>query len=84
MTSSIESLVREYDEKWSALDIAGVAGLWVREDPPPVYVGDEYPAPLIGVEQLDRHWARVASRVKRASVSSRLLSADGTWPVVCC
>ncbi|HTX97887.1 MAG TPA: hypothetical protein VME67_25445 [Mycobacterium sp.] len=42
----------------------------------PVYIGDEYPTPLIGVEQLDRHWARIGSRLKCASVSSRLWSAD--------
>jgi hypothetical protein len=76
VTSSIRSLVREYDEKWSALDIAGVAGLWERDNPQPVYIGDEYPMPLIGVEDLDRHWARIGSRLKRASVSSQLWSAD--------
>jgi hypothetical protein len=76
VTSSIKSLVHEYDEKWSALDIAGVAGLWERDDPQPVYIGDEYPTPLIGVEEMDRHWARIGSRLKRASVSSQLWSAD--------
>jgi ketosteroid isomerase-like protein len=76
VTSSIEALVREYDEKWSALDIAGVAGLWERDNPRPVYIGDEYPTPLIGVEGIDRHWARIGSRLKRASVSSQLWSAD--------
>jgi hypothetical protein len=76
VTSSIRSLVREYDEKWSAVDIAGVAGLWERDNPQPVYIGDEYPMPLIGVEDLDRHWARIGSRLKRASVSSQLWSAD--------
>ena len=73
---SIRSLVSEYDEKWSALDIAGVADLWERENPQPVYIGDEYAAPLVGVDELDRHWARVASRLKYGSVSSRLWSAD--------
>jgi hypothetical protein len=32
--------------------------------------------PLIGADELDRHWARVAGRLKRASVSSELRSAD--------
>jgi hypothetical protein len=76
VTSSISSLVREYDEKWSALDIAGMAGLWERDNPQPVYIGDEYPTPLIGAAELDRHWARIGSRLKRASVSSQLWSAD--------
>jgi hypothetical protein len=76
VTSSIKSLVREYDEKWSALDVAGVAGLWERDNPQPVYIGDEYPTPLIGVGELDRHWARIGGRLKRAPVSSQRWSAD--------
>jgi hypothetical protein len=73
---SISALVSEYDEKWSALDVAGVGDLWERDSAQPVYIGDEYPAPLIGTDELDRHWARVASRLKCASVSSRVWSAD--------
>jgi hypothetical protein len=76
VTSSINSLVSDYDEKWSALDIAGVADLWERDDPQPVYLGDEYAVPLVGADELDRHWARVAGRLKGASVSSQLWSAD--------
>jgi hypothetical protein len=72
----IEALVREYDEKWSALDFVGVADLWERDSPRPVYIGDEYAAPLVGADELGRHWARVAARLKRASVSTRLWSAD--------
>jgi hypothetical protein len=72
----LAALVAEYDAKWSALDIAGVADLWETETPQPVYIGDEYAMPLIGADELDRHWARVAGRLKRASVSSQLRSAD--------
>jgi hypothetical protein len=73
---SPSDLVREYDERWSALDFVGLSELWVQDDPKPIYVGDEYPEPLVGAEALDRHWARVASRVKSASVSSTLHSFD--------
>ena len=72
----LSALVDEYDAKWSALDFAGVADLWEDDTPQPVYIGDEYPMPLIGADELDRHWARVAGRLKRASVSSELRSAD--------
>jgi hypothetical protein len=72
----LRALVAEYDAKWSALDIAGVAELWEDDTPQPVYIGDEYATPLIGVDDLDRHWARIAGRLKRASVSSQLWSAD--------
>lgn len=70
------AVINEYDQKWCALDIAGVAALWERESPQPVYIADEYAMPLIGGDELERHWSRTASRLKRASVSSRLGSAD--------
>ncbi|OBF17697.1 hypothetical protein [Mycobacterium kubicae] len=76
MTSRIKALITQYDEKWSALDLAGVAELWERRSPSPIYLGDEYALPLMGADELDRHWARLAGRLTRASVSSRLWSAD--------
>jgi len=74
--AGLAAVVRQYDAKWSALDLAGVADLWEEDTPQPVYIGDEYPTPLIGADELERHWARVAGRLKRASVSSQLRSAD--------
>lgn len=74
--ASLSALVGEYDARWSALDLAGVADLWEDDAPQPVYIGDEYATPLIGADELERHWARVAGRLKRASVSSQLRSAD--------
>jgi hypothetical protein len=73
---SPSDLVREYDGRWSALDFVGLSELWAQDNPQPMYVGDEYPEPLVGADALDRHWARVASRVKSASVSSTLHSFD--------
>ena len=72
----LSALVDEYDAKWSALDFAGLADLWEDDTPRPVSIGDEYAMPLIGADELDRHWARVAGRLRRASVSSELRSAD--------
>jgi hypothetical protein len=74
--AGLSALVGEYDAKWSALDFVGLADLWEDDTPQPVYIGDEYAMPLIGADELDRHWARVAGRLKRASVSSELRSAD--------
>ena len=74
--SALNDLVRDYDKRWSSLDFVGLGDLWEHRDPQPIYVGDEYAAPLIGDDELDRHWARVASRLKAASVSSRLHSYD--------
>jgi hypothetical protein len=80
LAASLVALVGEYDEKWSALDVAGLTDLWERGAPAssyePIYIGDEYAMPLIGADQVDRHWARLGSRLKRATVSSRLWSAD--------
>ena len=76
VAKALTDLVRDYDKYWSSLDFAGLADLWERGDPQPIYVGDEYAAPLIGNDDLDRHWARVASRLKRASVSSTLHEFD--------
>ena len=72
VATALTDLVRDYDERWSRLDFIGLSDLWERDDPKPIYVGDEYAAPLIGDDQLDRHWARVAGRLKSASVSSTL------------
>jgi hypothetical protein len=72
----VSDLVRDYDKCWSSLDFVGLADLWERDDPQPIYIGDEYAAPLIGNDELDRHWARVASRVKMASMSSTLHAFD--------
>ena len=74
--SEVSDFVRQYDMLWSSLDFVGLADLWVRDDPQPIYVGDEYAAPLIGADELDRHWARVASRLKGASVCSALHECD--------
>jgi ketosteroid isomerase-like protein len=72
----VSDLVRDYDKCWSSLDFVALADLWERDDPQPIYVGDEYAAPLIGNDELDRHWARVAGRLKAASVSSTLHECD--------
>ena len=74
--SALTDLVRDYDKHWSSLDFACLADLWVRDEPQPIYVGDEYAAPLIGTDELDRHWARVGGRLKAASVSSTLHEFD--------
>jgi hypothetical protein len=76
LAAKLSALISEYDAKWSALDVAGIADLWERDDPRPMYIGDEYAMPLIGADELDRHWARLAGRLKRASVASQLWSAD--------
>jgi hypothetical protein len=76
LTARLATLVSEYDEKWSVLDVVGVADLWERDNPQPMYIGDEYAMPLIGTDELNRHWARVGGRLKHASVSSQLWSAD--------
>jgi hypothetical protein len=74
--SDIADLVREYDKRWSCLDFDGLADLWERDGPVPIYLGEEYAAPVIGNDELDRHFARVAGRLKAATVSSTLHTFD--------
>ncbi|MGZ8813555.1 MAG: hypothetical protein ACXWZI_06105 [Mycobacterium sp.] len=74
--SALTDLVRDYDKWWSSLDFVALGDLWVRDDPAPIYVGDEYAAPVIGNDELERHWARVAGRLKAATVSSALHEFD--------
>jgi hypothetical protein len=73
---ALADLVLEHDRCWSSLDFIGLSQLWERHSPRPLYLGDEYAAPLIGAEELDRHWARVGSRCKAASVSSSVHACD--------
>jgi hypothetical protein len=74
--AELSDLIREYDKLWSSLDFVGLGELWERDGPRPIYLGDEYAAPLVGNDDLDRHWARVASRVKAASMSTALHAFD--------
>ena len=74
--AELSHLIRDYDKLWSGLDFVGLAELWERDGPQPIYLGDEYATPLIGNDDLDRHWARVASRLKAASMSTALHAFD--------
>jgi hypothetical protein len=82
VAKALTDLVRDYDKYWSSLDFARLTDLWERDGPRPIYLGDEYATPLAGIDELDRHWARVASRVKTASMSSTLHSFDVVDEVV--
>jgi ketosteroid isomerase-like protein len=74
--SDIADLVRDYDKRWSRLDFDGLADLWERDGPVPIYLGEEYAAPVVGNDELDRHFARVAGRLKAATVTSTLHTVD--------
>jgi hypothetical protein len=72
----IADLVREYDRRWSSLDFDGLADLWERDGPVPIYLGEEYATPVVGTDELDRHYARIAGRLKAATVTSKLHTVD--------
>ena len=74
--SALTDLIRDYDRRWSDLDFVALGDLWSLGDPAPIYVGDEYAAPVIGNDDLERHWSRVAGRLKSATVSSTLHEFD--------
>lgn len=76
MQLSPADLVASYDGAWSRTDFDALARLWVRSDPDPVYIGDEYAEPQVGADALDRHWGRLSARVRSASMRSEVRRAD--------
>jgi hypothetical protein len=74
--SELDALVTEYDSCWGRLDFEGLSRLWVRRDPEPVYLGDEYAEPQVGADEMDRHWARLSARVRQASMRSTVHRVD--------
>lgn len=76
VAAELAAFVREYDACWSRLDFVGVSDLWEYSEPSPVYLGDEYAAPLQGADALEKHWARLSSRLKAAAVSTSVHTFD--------
>lgn len=70
------SLLHAYDRLWSDLDFVGISALWDRDEGLPIYIGDEYPAPLIGWHELARHWGKLGGRLHSAEMSSRQVAAN--------
>ena len=77
LLAEIGSLLDEHDRLWRCLDFAGLAGLWDRAEGMPIYVGDEYPGPVIGWQDLERHFGRLGGRLREADVATRLMAAHG-------
>ena len=75
LRSELQALLAIHDEMWRKLDFAGLAGLWDVQEGTPVYVGDEYPAPVMGWSDLGRHFGRLGGRLNAAGMSSTLLEA---------
>ena len=71
----IRAVLAEHDRLWQALDFAGVASLWDLEEGVPIYVGDEYAAPVVGWQDLNRNFGRLGGRLREAAMRSTLLEA---------
>jgi ketosteroid isomerase-like protein len=69
----IEDVLRRHDEAWSRLDVDAIAELWDRAFSP-VYIGDEYREPVLGWNELSRHFGRIGARLSSAHWSSRLVA----------
>lgn len=72
----VDALVITYDEAWGRTDFDALSRLWVRSDPEPVYIGDEYAEPQVGADALDRHWGRLSARLRSVSMRSKVFRAD--------
>src|ERR1051325_10182305 len=78
----IEEVRAAYDACWSRLALDGVADLWDRRHPNPVYIGEEYAAPIVGWAELNKHWARLAARLRSAEMRSSVIALDVPGPEV--
>lgn len=66
----IRELLLHHDRCWTELDLDGLSALWDPDDPQTLYMGDEYRDPVVGQDNLRRHWARLGSRLRAARVTS--------------
>jgi hypothetical protein len=73
-TAMLEAVLEQHDRCWGAVDMDGLAALWDLNDPAAMYFGDEYRDPVIGSNELARHWSRLASRLHEADVRSTIAS----------
>jgi len=71
----LSRLLDRQDQLWQALDFAALSGLWDAAEGRPVYIGDEYPAPIVGWQDLARHWAKLGGRLHSALMRSTLFEA---------
>jgi ketosteroid isomerase-like protein len=69
----IRDVLADYDRFWRALDMRSLFRLWDQDEQEPVYIGGEYPAPVIGRGELGRHWGRLGGRITLAQTTSSLL-----------
>jgi len=72
----IDELLAAYDACWNRLELGTVADFWDRRYPNPVYIGEEYAAPIVGWAELNKHWARVTARLQSAQVRSSVVVVD--------
>lgn len=68
----IRDLLADYDRHWSRLDMRSLYRMWDPDEHDPVYIGGEYPAPVIGRGELGRHWGRLGGRITVAHTASSL------------
>jgi hypothetical protein len=64
----IRAVLAEHDRCWTELDLEGLAALWDTDDPHALYLGDEYRDPVVGDGPLRRHWGRLGTRLRAATL----------------
>lgn len=69
----IRTLLADDDRYWRLLDMRSLYRLWDPDEQDPVYIGGEYPAPVIGRGELGRHWGRLGGRITVAQTNSSLV-----------
>jgi len=72
LEAEIRALLAEQDRHWRALDMRALFRMWDPAEAAPVYIGGEYPAPIVGRGELGRHWGRLGGRITMARTLSTL------------
>lgn len=75
LEEEIRALLAEQDRHWRALDMRALFRMWDPGEVAPVYIGGEYPAPIVGRGELGRHWGRLGGRITMARTRSTLAHA---------
>jgi hypothetical protein len=78
----IDELLAAHDSCWSRLELRDVGGFWDATHPAPVYIGEEYAAPVIGWPELNKHWARLAARLRSAWMRSSIVALELPIPEI--
>lgn len=66
----IENTLERYRDCWSRLDFEGLRGLWDVDEPAPLYIPEESPAPLTSWPRIEAYWAATRSATRSIRIET--------------